>query len=510
MIKRWISLLLAMALCLSLFSMTVLAANPFRDVPASQWYYADVTNAYEMGLINGKTATEFKPDDNLTYAEAVKLAACMNQRYTTGSVSLKNGEPWYQTYVDYCKTKGIIDVNYAWEQPATRAGYMEIFAGALPDSALMQINNVPDGTIPDVPMNHNQAAAIYKLYRAGILQGNDAAHSCNPGASIKRSEVAAILTRMMDSSKRIWFSTVGDQPVVTKQPADVSCKKGDTATFTVEVTGGRRPYHYKWEFITAFNSIWEDAGMADDATMKITATEDVLYGGCQFRCVVTDADGKTVTSQAAKLLREEALQFVTQPQSVSAEEFDYVNFLVEVEGGTAPYSFLWCTISGRGLMAPVEHMPEVTVTGDTNSSRIEIKVGSKDDWTVTESFVCVVTDAAGKEIVSQRVEITLIETAQPLTIDYESGDQLLHTYQPSFALTFSGGVGPYVTIWEAKVDGQWVNLKNIRSDVDYYESGWERSIRFQTYVGNDLTIRCVIFDSLGQSVVSREFHAFLN
>ena len=67
MMKRWISLLLAMALCLSLFSMTVLAANPFRDVPASQWYYADVTNAYEMGLINGKTATEFKPDDNLRF-----------------------------------------------------------------------------------------------------------------------------------------------------------------------------------------------------------------------------------------------------------------------------------------------------------------------------------------------------------------------------------------------------------------------------------------------------------
>jgi Cu2+-exporting ATPase len=55
-----------------------------------------------------------------------------------------------------------------------------------------------------------------------------------------------------------------------------------------------------------------------------------------------------------------------------------------------------------------------------------------------------------------------------------------------------------------------LNLKNIRDDVNYYENGWERSCKFQTYVGNDLTIRCVIFDSLGNSVTSKEFHAFLS
>ena len=35
-------------------------------------------------------------------------------------------------------------------------------------------------------MLHPQASAIYKLYRAGILQGNDELHNCNPSASIKR------------------------------------------------------------------------------------------------------------------------------------------------------------------------------------------------------------------------------------------------------------------------------------------------------------------------------------
>ena len=42
---------------------------------------------------------------------------------------------------------------------------------------------------------------IYTFYRAGILTG-DSKHNFNPGSSIQRSEVAAILARMMDSTLR--------------------------------------------------------------------------------------------------------------------------------------------------------------------------------------------------------------------------------------------------------------------------------------------------------------------
>ena len=196
------------------FTLTVTAgtviqptAFPFTDVPASAWYYNDVKTAWEQGLINGKTATTFAPDDNLTYAEAVKLAACMHQKHATGAVTLANGTPnWYDSYVKYAKDNGIINKDYAWNAQATRAGYMEIFASALPEDALGAINFVPNGSIPDVAETHPQATAIYKLYRAGILQGVDAAHNCNPGSSIKRSEVAAILTRMMNEDVRISFS----------------------------------------------------------------------------------------------------------------------------------------------------------------------------------------------------------------------------------------------------------------------------------------------------------------
>jgi hypothetical protein len=130
----------------------------------------------------------------------------MHQLYTTDKITLANGEPWYQSYVDYAKANGIISSDYSWNSPATRAGYMEIFANALPSEAFNVINNIADGAVPDVAMTLPQAAAIYKLYRAGIVQGVDDAHNCDPNSNIKRSEVATILTRMMNKDARKSFS----------------------------------------------------------------------------------------------------------------------------------------------------------------------------------------------------------------------------------------------------------------------------------------------------------------
>jgi len=180
--------------------------HPFKDVNVREWYSGYVSDAYALSLINGKTSNTFAPMDNLTYAEAVKLAATMHQKYTTGDVTLKNGDPWYMSYVDYAVENGIISGDYDWNAPATRAGYMEIFANALPDSALPEINIIADNAIADVPMVNENAEAIYKLYRAGIVLGIDDVHNCSPDSNIKRSEVAAILIRMMDATARRLFS----------------------------------------------------------------------------------------------------------------------------------------------------------------------------------------------------------------------------------------------------------------------------------------------------------------
>ena len=63
----------------------------FSDIKASDWYFESVKNAWENKLVNGVTATEFRPNDTLTVAQAVKLASAYHERYNTGDVTLENG-----------------------------------------------------------------------------------------------------------------------------------------------------------------------------------------------------------------------------------------------------------------------------------------------------------------------------------------------------------------------------------------------------------------------------------
>lgn len=180
------------------------AAPRFTDVPDNQWYYSDVCYAVQKGLVNGRSLTLYAPEDNLSIAEAIKLAACMHQLYRNGSVTLANDPSiWYKTYLDYATANGIVTKTYKdYDANITRGEYVALFYAALPDTEYAQINTVSDNKIPDVKITDGNATQIYAFYRAGILTGSDLKGTFYPNSNIKRSEVAAILTRMFEKDAR--------------------------------------------------------------------------------------------------------------------------------------------------------------------------------------------------------------------------------------------------------------------------------------------------------------------
>lgn len=175
----------------------------FTDVAESAWYYNDVLYAVDRSLISGRSAEVYSPDDGLTIAEAVKLAACMNQLYSSGSVTLTNGgSVWYQSYVDYAKQNEILSGDYPdYNAKITRTQFVQIFYRALPEIEYVEINSVADDAIPDVKAADANASEIYAFYRAGILTGSEGG-TFQPTQNIRRSEVAAIMTRMFDKTAR--------------------------------------------------------------------------------------------------------------------------------------------------------------------------------------------------------------------------------------------------------------------------------------------------------------------
>lgn len=180
---------------------------PFKDVPKTAWYYREVKGAWEKNLIDGVTSYEFRPDAELTVAQAIKLSAALHQLNETGKVTLKNGAgAWYSTYAAYAVDNGIIEASYLDYTDAqmnaaiSRAEFVHIFYGAMRDYAVL--NTVADNAIPDVKTTDRFADEIYTFYCAGILTGSDAKGTFHAESNIKRSEVATILYRMFEPSAR--------------------------------------------------------------------------------------------------------------------------------------------------------------------------------------------------------------------------------------------------------------------------------------------------------------------
>ena len=179
---------------------------PFVDVPVSAWYADAVRDAWANGLINGVDAAHFDPDGSLTVAQAIKLAAALHQRIENGTVTLKNGSPWYRSYLEYAVEHGVIEERYldysaaALNAPVQRAEFAHILYGAAKPYAA--INEIGANALPDVKTGDRYADEIYALYRAGVLTGSDRSATFYPTSLIRRSEAAAILIRAFDEEAR--------------------------------------------------------------------------------------------------------------------------------------------------------------------------------------------------------------------------------------------------------------------------------------------------------------------
>ena len=173
----------------------------FTDVRG--WYADYVADGYELGLFAGTGDTTFSPDSSVTVGEAVKLAACLHSIYETGAADFTQGDPWWRVYADYCLEQGLIGADYSdYSNAISRAQFAVLLSTALPDEALSVMNELDDGAIPDVRLSDDCGEAVYKLYRAGVLTGSDSEGTFRPATNLRRSEMAAIISRMVHVTER--------------------------------------------------------------------------------------------------------------------------------------------------------------------------------------------------------------------------------------------------------------------------------------------------------------------
>lgn len=184
----------------------------FRDVAVKDWFKPYVESVYEYGLMKGKfdskkNITYFDPNGKVTMGEVIAAAVNLYNLYYTGNTAYETfyQKPWYHYYVEFAYQNKLIDTyyyNYDMTKEATRGHVANIFANILPEKEYEVINRVNDNKIPDVTVDMFYGQSVYKLYRAGIVTGNDLVGTYYPSSNITRAEIAAMITKITDAKLR--------------------------------------------------------------------------------------------------------------------------------------------------------------------------------------------------------------------------------------------------------------------------------------------------------------------
>ena len=274
---------------------------------------------------------------------------------------------------------------------------------------------------------------------------------------------------------------------IVKQPEDVKTQAGNTVTFKVKAQG--TGLTYQWQTSSSNGAKWGNTSLAGNKTATLSFTAPANYDGRLYRCIITDANGNTVTSDAAKLSFGSitgTVKITSQPTDVKASVGKIVSFKVVAEGVGLKYQ--WQTSSSNGAK-----WGNTSLSGN-NTALLSFSAPATYDGRL---YRCVITDAEGNTVVSE---------AAKLSIGEATGDPIIINAQPKDVSVAAGSATSFIV--EATGEGltyQWqVSSSNGERWGNTSLAGAKTNILQLVAPSNynGRLYRCVITDKDGNTVIT--------
>ena len=158
-------------------------------------------------------------------------------------------------------------------------------------------------------------------------------------------------------------------PVINVQPSDVDAFKGVSTTLKVSASG--RNLTYRWQ-MRAPGGAWKNCENGSAATYRFTPT--LAQDGTTFRCIITNAMGKTVSASATVTVYEAVLSGV---QYKGTTPYVVYNGAAQRPGVTlknAKGSKLAGTVAYRSNVKPGTAYADVTLSGSGKVLTVWFKI----------------------------------------------------------------------------------------------------------------------------------------
>ena len=278
-----------------------------------------------------------------------------------------------------------------------------------------------------------------------------------------------------------------DQPLrITANPEDVEGASGDNAVFTVAAEG--TGLTYQWQYCNANSSVWRDSAMSGNDTPEITVPIAKYRDGQKYRCVVTDQDGSSVTSESAsiKMIISEDMPVITsQPEDFTGIAGEKAVFEVKAEGTNLTYQWQYCN-EGSNVWR------NSSMAGSTTSA-ISVEIASYRDG---QKYRCVVNGGEGRSVTSDAAAI--------IVGPGEGAPQI--TGQPE---SYTGAIGE-TAVFEVQAEGtdltyqwQYCNANSSVWRASSMEGSTTASVSVPVTAGRDgQKYRCVITSGNGRTAIT--------
>ena len=179
----------------------------FSDVNKESWFYNPVINLVNLGYINGYKDGTFRPSDNITLGEFLKIimTSTTNKKYK----KIENKHWAYDIYLD-AVVKAVIDsANFKGDAkslntPITREDMAYILIGVSEnilgekevkyDKSKIKIKDIDKAT--DIKVD-----SIYSAYEKGLINGKDGKFF--PKENLTRAQAATIIIRLLNKEARL-------------------------------------------------------------------------------------------------------------------------------------------------------------------------------------------------------------------------------------------------------------------------------------------------------------------
>lgn len=326
-----------------------------------------------------------------------------------------------------------------------------------------------------------------------------------------------------DDDSEIVLSFIG-------HPVDASVSAGSEATFNATVAGVDRTLLWQvssdgtnWVDISVRSDTynWIESRLSDISTTTTlyvsTPSASTTMNGYKYRCVASDQDGNTITSNVATLTvvdssGEITIEFTSSDRTITVGEITSFWVTASTSNPGATLSYQWQVDKGSIGWDNIENS---YMFSGAKSNRLEVSTldqnGDPDEGSVYypggSRFRCVITDSTGAQVVSEPRSLTVVlaprVSISPLVNSAQG--QVGDTSTVNIYASATGGQGSLSYLWEHNYSGSWEPFSSsgsVVSSSDWTSSSITITVNHLTEGTDGVNVRCTVTDSSGTSATS--------